>query len=286
MILRQLSIAMSDTGVIGIGDELYITSSADMSNFARITSGTVMIAGFNTAQQMMKAQVPIAHTRPMVVISSQKRFLTDIHHPQVKANIFYAETLQKAVALAEQIVHRSNLNGWTVVGGASVYDAIFDAIDKGNVRLNNAYIHSFADVGSKPDQVKVSKDPDQLRNLIRARMIIPHIETVEADVNAAHNGTQGRIGHGRFTWMEDRNEIDSSSVKVCGNTLMLKLANSNLTIPVPHVSSYRRNYDTHTLYLSMMNGEQFEVRLKHPAEVPAGSGVNFLEKTLNQYLNH
>lgn len=286
MTLKQVAIAMSSSGVIGLNEELYVTSAVDMGNFAQFTNGTVMIAGFNTAQQMVEANIGLSHIRPLIIISGTKRCLDAVHHHYHKAHTYYADSLRTAIDLAEKIVRDNSLNGWTVVGGAMVYDDLFDAIDRGQVRLNHAYIHTFDDVPVKGGEVKIKRDVKQVIKLLRSRMIIPAVDTLTADVHAKHNGKTGRITNGEFIRIEDRNYIDSTSVKVNGMTLNLRLSNSNLVVPLSHIASYSRNFGMDTVRLFMHSNYVHEFRLKDNPGVPPTSAVNYLELILNRYINH
>jgi dihydrofolate reductase len=223
---RQIAISMTYDGLIGDGEKLLFKSSRDLANFYSFTANTAMIAGRLTAQQMISAGINLSKSRPLIVIS--KDGSVEGASQENDRHIYIVPSLQLALGLAGQLRGVLGTLGYTIVGGKSVYEEYLSAVDKGEERLNSAYIFAFQldplDVDTITNPVKLSKDSFQLVTLLKARMMGPMVNMLDANVQGEFwTGNHGRVNEGLFQWHWDDNEMAPDLVYRMGSNLYVTI---------------------------------------------------------------
>lgn len=287
-ILRQLAIAMTPDGLIGAGKDLLFTNAVDLSNFSLFTKHTVLIAGRNTAQQMINMGIKLSDTRPLIVIS-ESGILTGKYRANEKF-ICYANSLTHALKMAESF---QALNGYTVVGGATVYEEFLDMLDKGKTQVNRSYMF-VAETGDKPvvDPVKLSRSSAQIRAVIVNRQVLPVSGVAICDVGLYARQSHGDAAKGEkvenvtdhvrgkkctFDWITDGEEFDVNSAVYDNNDrLKLRLSTGVTSLRVSEISHWEERTGVNSVDIYMKNGQMIDAR---PTSVP---GLNWLKLTLNK----
>lgn len=289
-ILRQLAIAMTPDGLIGSGDKLLFTNPADLSNFALFTAHTVMIVGRKTAQQMIDMGVQFGKRRPVVVIS-EKGVLQNVPHETSKY-VFYANSLIKALKMAEETSDRFDLNGYTVCGGKQVYEEFLDMLDKGKTRVNRAYMFA-AEVGDIEifDPVQLSRTYEQIRLTVVNRQVDSRAGVVPCDVGLRAEELTGDASLGekveskatlirgkncQFEWVTDFDDFDVTAAGVTEGRLKLKLTTGAVALRISEISHWEHRTGVNSVDIYMKNGQMIDAR---PATI---AGLNWLEKVLNK----
>lgn len=291
-ILRQLAIAMTPDGLIGAGKDLLFSNPSDLSNFAHFTQHTVLIAGRKTAEQMVGFGVNFRINRPIIVISEFG--LVDIGLPIDAKYMYYASSLDKALKMAEQITERFQLNGYTVVGGATVYEEFVDLLDKGKTQVNRAYMF-VADIGERDilDPVKLSRTAEQLRLTILNRQTDPGVGIGAYDVALCANLKSGDASKGekvenkqvmvrgkncRFEYITDGEDFDTDSAHLVEGRLKLRLSTGVVVLRTADISYWEERSGVNSVNICMKNGQIIDART---AKV---SGLNWLKVVLKKVL--
>lgn len=273
--LKQLALNINASGVIGVGGNLLFSATADLTRFAQFTDGTVLIAGRNTAQQMINLGARVKRRRPLVVI-------TESGHVKGTTGdddkwIYYVDSLAQALVTAHAIELELNLNGYTVVGGKRVYDDYMDLIDSGKERPNQVYIFSH-EVEAPEDEevVKLKRDLSQIKKVIEARMAVYSPVWHEADVLGKNwEGEETRSKGGRFTYITDTSLLKASDVLKVGGQLRVQQDGGEVAIDLYSITSWSRRNDINAVDITLSGGEKITVRPHSKA------GLNSLLCSLN-----
>lgn len=289
--LRQLAIAMSPEGIVGVDNDLLFHSPTDMVNFALFTQHTVLISGRKTAEEMIDYGVVFKDSRPMIVISENNILSTKLAFDS--RFIFYANDIKCALKMAEELSDRLQLNGYTVVGGASVYQEFSNMLDGGRTQVNRAYIFT-AEIGEHElhNPVQLSRTSKQLRATIINRQTEPVSGLSIADVAIMANIKGGDASKGekvenkktpvrgkdcRFEWITDSNEFDTDAATVTGGgRLKLKLTTGVVTLRTQDISHWEERSGVNSVDIHMKNGQLIDAR---PSTV---AGLNWIKATLNK----
>lgn len=268
-LLKQVSVAMTPSGVIGDGPDLLFKSRFDLSQFASFTHKTVMIVGRHTAQQLFDMGVYPNENRPFVVIS-ESNSVRRIHNLG-EAWLFYAKDLSQAIELSETYATAFNLIGWTVIGGKIVYDSLFEAMDAGKVRLNRAYIFK-ADVDvkvSKPVQLKT--DYSSLTNILfRNRMIDPIFFSVKTDteLRVENSGKATFIrGDCETTYVYDKAIYDVEAAYLTKTHIRVSCTNGEYRLLRSEIAGWHEKRGVNVVEVFLKNGVTQELRVESPAQV-------------------
>jgi dihydrofolate reductase len=255
---------MSHTGVIGVGDKLLFSSTADLHRFAKYTDGTAVIVGRNTGQQMVEFGARVAPRRPLIVISDHQR-LNGTNGEDDKW-IYYTKSLESALQLAETLAIELGLNGYTIAGGKQVYDEYLDMVDSGGkVRPNSAYIFSH-DSEPASGGVKLKRDFAMVKKLMEQRMLNPSYVWHEADVlGKDHAGALVRAENGRFGFLCDKSVIDPDAVKRVGTQLRIDTDGGEVCISVYSIVGWSRRPDINSVDIRLTVSETITVRPRSKA---------------------
>lgn len=271
--LKQIAIAMTNAGVIGAEDNLLFSSQADLSRFARFTEGTVLIAGRVSAQEMINCGARVKASRPMIVIT-QSGVINGTNSNDERW-IYYAPNLEAALKLAQVVELDHSLNGYTVVGGARVYDEYMDLIDAGKVRPNYVYVFGH-NLEAPAVNVKIKRDFSQLHKLLQLRMVNPSYVWSEADVVGKDwAGNDLRTQDGRFNYLYDKAEIDPYGVRKVGTHLRIDTDGGEVCIDTFGIAGWSRKTSLESVDVNLTNGLAVNVRPRSHA------GLNSLLLELN-----
>lgn len=278
-ILKQFTLACTPKGEIGKGDDLLFTSSVDFAKFKAFTRKTVMIAGRKTAQQMIDAKVRL-QDRPMIVLS-EKEFLTGTFKDEGYL-IRYATNFDDAILMAEKMVEEKSLLGWTIVGGKSVYDQMFNRIDSGYLKINRAYmfVTEIPDWATPAVPVTLGRDVGQIVTLVTARMADDSVKIHKCDPlltrpDSASTGkavkpTQFRGSNGAFYELLDKAVFDFDNISYDINgTLSVKSGGYLEAIKPFQIVGYHYRQDVDSVELRMINGHTVSLRPGSKAAVNA-----------------
>lgn len=289
-ILKQFALACTPKGEIGKGEDLLFTSSLDFAKFKGFTRKTIMIAGRKTAQQMIDAKVRL-HERALVVISESGTLEnTTAEHDR---KIIYAVSLSEALEIAEKAVEQDNYLGfgnylgWTIVGGKSVYEQMFDLIDKGTLRINRAYmfVTNLPDWAIPATPVTLNRDIGQIVTLVTARMADDSVKIWKTDpilkrkiAGAPVAPAPFRGTNGAFYDILDKGEFDFDNIAYdTEGVLNVQSGGYNETI-VPHqIVGYHYRQDIDSVEIRLSNGHTVSLRPGSKA------GVNALLLTLQSF---
>lgn len=274
-ILKQFTLACTPNGAIGKGEELLFTSSVDLAKFKGFTRKTVMIAGRITAQQMISAGVRIQE-RPLIVIS-ESGIIESVRKEDLPY-VTYAQNLQDAVELAERLAERQNLLGWTIVGGKTVYESMFDLLDKGSLRINRAYLFvtELPDWSMPANPVILNRDVAQIVTLVSARMADESVKIWKCDpvlmsgVPSSSKPAPIRGINGAFIDIVDKGEFDFENIKLdpFTNVFTVKSGGHTETIKAQITGwSYRNDVDS--VDIRLFNGHTVSLRPGSKAAVNA-----------------
>lgn len=280
-ILRQVALAALPDGTIGNEDKLLFTCPTDLANFVEFTKHTVVIAGRLSAKEMLLAGFKPSAKRPLLVISESGSISPIIKSDQIAKFIFYAVSLDKALKMAVNLSAAYDLNGYTVCGGKTVYDAFFDLLDAGKTILNRAYIFSteFDESSAITSPVKLSRDLAQIRAIIKNRMGYSKRSVVNVDTSLKlPSGDSVRGKNGSFEWTYDRDEIDCNAVRPnspADGRIKLYLSTGEVVIDATSISNWTNHTHTNSVTIHLHNGHSIEARF---ATLP---GLEWLKKVLN-----
>lgn len=273
--LRQISIALTDNGAIGVGEDLLFHSSMDMKNFASLTQRTVMIAGTTTARQMMrmKAGVTLDSNRPMVVIGK-----SDVR-PNAKSRewLFFADDFASGIKLAEEVAEDMCLSGWTIVGGRQVYNSFLAS----NISVNRAYVAEahFEPIQPVEDQVVVAT-PATLLAQLKAKMAIPLHTCMSRTVMMVVDEEDVRHAV-TFHWIHDEHEVNPKTVKELKDSLVIDTNAGVLTIPKNSISGYLAQRERNAVQIITPGGQVHDVRFTSSGR----QSIAFLTHTLDKVIN-
>lgn len=272
--LKQFALACTPKGEIGKEDELLFTSSVDLARFKAFTRKTVMIVGRKTAQQMIDAKVRL-HERAMVVVS-EEGLLTDTTGEQIR-KIVYAANFDQAIRIAQRIAELEGYLGWTIVGGKSIYEQMFDQLDKGNLRINRAYmfVTDLPDWAIPSVPVKLNRDVAQIVSLVCARMTEESVKIQRSDTvlnrrvssfpASPFRGTNGAVYN-----IVDKGQFDFENVSYETNgVLNVKSGGNNETIVPHHIVGYSYRQDVDSVEVRLSNGHTVSLRPGSKAAVNA-----------------
>lgn len=271
--LKQVAIAINSAGVIGVDDKLLFSAPADLTRFAAFTDGTVLIAGRNSAQQMINFGARVKKRRPIVVIS-ENGFLTDTTKEDDRF-IFYADSLPAALSLAHAVELDFGLNGYTIVGGKRVYDDYFNLVDAGKERPNHVYLFTH-EQPAPATSVKLSRDLSQIKKLLEVRMVNSSSVWSEGDVlGKDYTGAVARSKNGRFTYIFDKAAINPDEVVKTGTQLRVKTDGGEVCLDLYGITGWSRKNSIESVDVRLSGGETITVRPHSHA------GLNSLISALN-----
>lgn len=265
-ILKQVAIAMSPDGGIGINDNLLFNGAVDMRNFYQFTYKTAMIVGRITAEQMIQAGVTLDINRPMVVISNEGA--VDFRHAKAvqsnKGHVYYARNFSEAKIVAEHLTDRHDLNGWTVIGGASVYKEMLAQIDIGITRINNAYIHVAITSNSVMANRTVGCTVEEFGTFIRNGMIRPAVNGFMTDVTIKdESGDEDRCDKGAFINIYDLEEYDPCDIRMTTASLRIKRASGGKVVfEKSDIVGYEVKSATNVIVIHVRSGIAHEIRME------------------------
>lgn len=275
-ILKQFTLACTPKGEIGKGDDLLFTSSVDFAKFKAFTRKTVMIAGRKTAQQMIDAKVRL-HERAMVVISESGTL--DNTTPEHDRKVVYATNFVEALEIAERMVEQENYLGWTIVGGKSVYEQMFDLIDKGTLRINRAYmfVTNLPDWAIPAAPVTLNRDIGQIVTLVTARMADDSVKIWKTDpvlkrkvTGSPVAPTPFRGSNGAFYDILDKGEFDFDNIAYdTEGVLNVQSGGYNETVVPHHIVGYHYRQDVDSVEIRLSNGHTVSLRPGSKAAVNA-----------------
>lgn len=272
--IRQLAIATDINGVIGASGKLLYKSKTDLANFARFTRGTVMIAGRNTAQEMLDMGVPLTNKRPMVVVS-------EMGHVRVGADnaghVYYADSLSDAILVATNVAELNGLLGWTIVGGKSIYDQFL--LPAFGVKLHMVYMATFQTPLIDPadhEAVKLAGGhPEKwLKDLLQEQFLDDYVMDVTAD-----DLLTPRLA-ATFSYGYDVGNYDPRDVKLKagGRVLEIDATAGTITLPLDQIVGYVERRLITQLDLHTAN-RSFEIRLG-----TGQAGLRYLQHIIDQHL--
>lgn len=282
-ILRQLSVSMTPEGGIGLGNNLLFKNKKDLALFKDYTKKTIMIAGFNTAQQMLDLKVDITRQRPMIVISRGRHVQTllEANHEY----ILYAADLRKAIELADHLIAQREVNcvGWTICGGLKTYeDAILD-IKAGTLKLNSAYVFT-ADTGSFVVDHVLSVDAAEFLNVVRSSMRLPEDQQYTAGFYLKDSaGVEQRCDctvHKIF----DSYTFDVAGIHISDDwtiSVADSVSKKRTTICIGSISSYEIEESRDVLSITWHSGHKTDLRI---ASTTPRAGINYLELLLDKVI--
>jgi len=276
MMLKQISLSMTDSGAIGVGDNLLFLSKADLLRFSKFTAGTVMIAGFNTAQQMISGGARITKSRPLVVITESRHISFRLNSEE--GYVYYASSLKEAISLSSVLCEEYGLNGYTIVGGVTVYNDYLEMVDLGKERPNSAYIFKHELDPSKPvhpETRSIKLDFKRVLKLLEARMVDPAISSIKADIHGGTYSAQTRSKGGEIITIYDQDCIDPTCARKIGNQLRIKSDASTATIRTRSIAGWHVRRDIQSVDIWLESGESVTLRTS------SKSGLNSLIFELN-----
>lgn len=157
--LRQLAFSVSADNAVGKNGKIAYRFKSDMNAFRWYTISTVLIAGYRTALELAEANVNLNATRREIVIVGRpcadlaNRFASQNLCPQ------FAETLPGAIGMATLMANSPNgLQGFTIIGGASVLNELADKAVWELAALNSAMVTEFDHSLADPDAVVIKDD--------------------------------------------------------------------------------------------------------------------------------
>jgi dihydrofolate reductase len=112
-------VAVADNGIIGRDGQLPWRLSSDLKMFRRLTMGKPIIMGRRTWESLPKRPLD---GRDNIVITRDTTFSAEDAH--------VAGSVDAALALAEQLAKTRNADEIAVIGGAQVYRAMLDRVDR------------------------------------------------------------------------------------------------------------------------------------------------------------
>lgn len=279
-LVKQVSIAVTPSGIVGVGKDLLMLNYFDLREFMSYTNSTVMIAGYNTAQQMVDTRLILNANRPMIVISANSKVDVTLADPGSVGFIYYAVDLNDAIRKAESLADHFGLIGWTVVGGVQVYNELISQLDKGSVRLNSSFIHVVQEPTVKiPREMKISCGLKALQQTIEARMISPNKNTLSLGVSGKDFSKAYVRSESSFEWTVDENVFDKRDVSVIGMNLILAMsAGETIQLKLSSIIGFSEHEAVNSITLHFAQGKELNVRLKHNTV----GGVNYLAQTLRK----
>lgn len=282
-ILRQVSAAMTPDGGIGLGNQLLFKNKKDLSNFQEYTFRTIMIAGFNTAQQMMDLKVGLNENRPMIVISRGRHIQTLVEENH--EYIYYAADLAAAIKLAEELISTGATcaNGWTICGGLKIYTDMIDAIKAGTLKLNSAYIFT-ADTGSFVVDMVLPVDAAEFIQVVRSSMRLAEDNKHTSGYYLKDSsGVEQRVDctvHRLF----DTYFLDPNGIKM-PEDWVISIDNphtkTRATYRLGNCIGYEVETSRNVLNLLWQNGNKTEIRLE---STTPRAGLNYLEILLDKLI--
>lgn len=252
---------MTKDGLIGVDGKLAFTSKADFARFAKFTDCTVMIAGLNTADQMIEAGVSLKSRRPMVVITETG--IVKGTCDEDEKHIYYAKNLPEAISAAKAIAKDHNLNGFTVVGGKRVYDDYLDLVAEGRAVLKHVYafVCVLEEPGASYLKDKVKYDFNSLDKLLKSRMVSPSAYDIQVDVvGKDYTGSVCRPSKSAFVYFYDREYIDPTQVKVMDTSIEVELDNGVERLDRYGLEGFHYKKGLNTVDVHMSGGKTVNIR--------------------------
>lgn len=274
-LLKQLAIASTEEGVIGYDGELLFTNSQDMNNFKAFTHNTVMIVGRKTAIEMLGMKCPLYSKRPMVVVSAAGVVPCGGIAAKQQAHLYYADSLEQAIELAERLAAAHDLSGWTIIGGATLYNEVRSKA----IQLNRMYVARFeAELsGLNPAcMVKLDGSLDWLLAPLKNKMVNAHIECQQASVMVRNSKDVFRANV-LFAVITDRHFFDNTGISLNNGILRVVTSQGQLRLPINAVQSYLRLRERNVVEIDTAYNVHHEVRLETAAQ------VNYLMHLLDSF---
>lgn len=259
--LKQLAIAASPDGVIGYEGKLLFRSSRDMRNFSDFTQNTVMIAGRNTAEEMLGMGCPVHAKRPLIVVSTHVLGV-DLSKGRT-SDIFYAKDLSLAIQLAAVIAKEQDLAGWTIVGGAQVYNQVF----QDGLKLDRLYVAQFEAIDPSLDDSLKAKLSVSLRDFVarlEGAMVTPVARRVVGAVPLQQESAASQVV---FRHTCDTEFFDPVAVSLNIHTLRIDYDLGQLRLDIRMITTYCRLRDRPVVTITLHDGAQHTVRLETEAQV-------------------
>lgn len=276
--LRQLVVATTHEGYIGTDDgKLLFSNAYDMMNFRNVTLDTVLIVGSRTAQSMMDYGIRLNLRRPMIVVGSTQLNKPEGAFAHWRKNLevtFYADSLDSAFDIAEELVEDMNLNGWTLAGGAQLYRSFLDGYQK--VHLNSAYIMSVDLEVSGENLIRVADSDLKFEQAVKEAMQSCDATRQSRQTTLEMDGKEVRT-NATFIWLYDPYELFPKHIHHCGSALRLETLAGELTLRKDDISSYLRCRNRNAVQIFTKNGVVHDIRFDEQPE----SSVNSLIHTLN-----
>lgn len=272
-LVRQLSIAMTAEGEIGDGKDLLFTSNRDFTNFSHYTASTVMIMGFNTAQQLHHKNVYPSAERPWVVLSEDRKLNMESSHA------YYVDNLPMATEVAEDVCNaHSELLGWTLIGGIQVFEAVIAALGR-NLHLTSYYMcridaTSDRSTGDGPF-LKLSKNAAELELLLQRNMIDVQTRSVVADVVMLDSKKAALRASCAFKMVDDKSIFDDTGIKIGSVVVIETTHNGVLYLPMSQISGFTEEHGRDEITVYTKDGRAHKIRLES-----GKPGLAFLKQQL------
>lgn len=278
-ILKQLAIAIARDGTVGHDGNLAFSSKADLGAFASYTYRTVLVMGKNTAQELIDKAVYATADRPWVIISRGQHVLDKT---EAYGNVYYAQDLDPALDLAEQLIERNpRLVGWTIIGGARTYEKVIEKINavESVGLLNSAYILKInADIGGDS---KLSLNADQFELAIRKTMVADYLfrEVTAGFHGKLAGGVEARLP-ARAMHLLDSNELDAEGIEINGEMLSVTSGSGQFTCRVSDIVGFETETARNVLTL-WFKGRNLNKEVRVAGDRP---GLNYLATQLRRYI--
>lgn len=272
--IKKLAIAVTHNDEIGYNGSLLFKARQDLRNFAQFTRNSVMIAGRNTAQEMLDLGLELSPSRPMVVLSSDPKIVMATRRKEQSANLYYAQDLASAATVAASVATDRGLSGWTVVGGKSLYEAVIP-----NAKFDMAYVAEARFDTSDLDAEKLVKLElkQPLITSIKNNMLSAYETVSTADL--VLDSPAGRRAAIKFTYLYDQTRYAPQDVSVSHNGVLRVNGNTGLLcIPLERITAYVRGRERECLTI-------YSGTTEFPVRLPSGAaGINYLSHVLDTHL--
>lgn len=280
-ILKQIAVAMTESGEIGADHNLAFKGDRDLVEFAKFTDQTAMIVGLDTAQQMADKNVLPTDKRPWVVIS-RGRFINTIAEGFHK-NVYYVSSLEGAIAIATDLAEcNAPVIGYTIIGGARIYEDAFDLMRAGKLRLNSAYVHEGQahDTDTTVLNKKLSLNFIDFMKLLDSNMITRKVTGFDCGVRVKNISDIEHRMAGKFRWVYDANEYDPSVVEAVSaanrKLYVTTMSDEVFALDLFNLMAYKVGTATEAIELHLNYGK-VELRPKHKR-----AGINAVEIALRK----
>lgn len=281
VILKQMAIAITSQGAIGVENELLFTNPRDLQNFAEFTHRTAMIVGRNTAQQMSDHNVEPHPCRPMIIVSTSGKIVTFTSRA-ASANVYYVDSLHAAVRLAESMIDSGPVLGWTIAGGKMLYEEFLSGVHLNKYHPNQVYLHEYMEEPEPgTDHVyKLKFTAEQIRSLLTVKMVEPRSSNLMyAVATKCATGSPYRRIEVEAEWITDGKYLDLRDISVSNGDMMIQLDGGFFNVTIDQIAGYARREDTNTIGISFKSGaESVEVRPKGNSK----GAVNAIQAIIDQ----